>query len=162
MAIRKARKNDAQVILEIRGAAIKRQCVGHYSAKEMTIWADAEVTKEFLDAVESSYFVATVAGSVVGTGMINLGSGRVDAIFVHPKHMRTGIGRQMMSHLEKLALDAQLSQLSLDSTLNAVAFYRSLGFVGDSVAQYASPRGFTLDCVPMIKQLPNKRSHGVC
>lgn len=67
--------------------------------------------------------------------------------------MRTGIGRQIMLYLEKLALDAGLTQLSLESTLNAVKFYRAQGFVGDSVAKYVSPRGFSLDCIPMTKNL---------
>ncbi len=118
MAIRKARKDEAQVILEIRNAAIGCQCIGHYSPVDIEIWASVEATKQFIEVVENSFYLASMDGCVVGTGMVNLESGKVDAIFVHPSHMRTGIGRQIMLYLEKLALDAGLTQLSLESTLN--------------------------------------------
>lgn len=153
MVIRKARKDEAQVILEIRNAAISCQCIGHYSPEDIEIWASVEATKQFIEVVENSFYVASVDGCLVGTGMVNLESSKVDAIFVHPSHMRTGIGRQIMLYLEKLALDAGLTQLSLESTLNAVKFYRAQGFVGDEVAKYVSPRCFALDCIPMTKNL---------
>lgn len=157
MAIRKARKDEAQVIWEIRNAAINSQCVGHYSPEDLEIWTSGEMTKQFIDIVESSFYVATVDGCVVGTGMINLESGKLDAIFVHPSHIRTGIGKQIMLHLEKLALDAGLTQLSLESTLNAVTFYQAQGFVGDSIAKYVSPKGISLECIPMLKVFLQRR-----
>lgn len=153
MVIRKAHKDDAQEIRRIRNAAIASQCVGNYSPEELEIWTGGEMTEQFIEAVEDGFYVAILDGRVVGTGMIDLESGKVDAIFVHPSHMRTGIGRQVLLHLEKLALGTDLIQLSLDSTLNAAPFYRAHGFVGDSIAKYESPRGISLDCIPMIKRL---------
>ena len=153
MVIRKARREDAQEIWGVRSAAINNQCVGHYSPEELEIWTNGETTEHFIKTVDDSFYLATLDGHVVGTGMINFESGKVDAIFVVPSHMRTGVGRQVLLHLEKLALDAGLTQLSLDSTLNAAAFYRKHGFTGDSVAKYESPRGISLDCIPMIKSL---------
>ena len=67
--------------------------------------------------------------------------------------MGRGIGRKMMEYLEERALEAELPHLILDSTLNAADFYRRCGFVGERIAQYQSPRGLTLACVPMIKHL---------
>lgn len=100
--------------------------------------------------------MAILDGHVVGTGMINLESSKVDAIFVHPSHVRAGIGRQLLFYLERLAADAGLAELCLDSTLNAAPFYRKCGFIGDSISQYMSPRGISLDCIPMIKTLTIK------
>ena len=153
IAIRKARKDDAQVIWDIRNAAIISQCIGCYCLEEMEIWTSDEMTEDFIKAVADSFYVATLDGYVVGTGMIDLESAKVDAIFVHPDQMRTGIGRQVLLHLERIAIDAGLTHLRLDSTLNAAPFYRACGFVGDSVAKYKSPRGIALDCIPMMKRL---------
>lgn len=153
IAIRKAHKDDAQAIWGIRNAAIIDQCKGHYSPEELAIWTAGEMTEPFVEAVENSFYVATSDGRIVGTGMIDLESGKVDAIFVDPNHMRTGIGRRILTHLEELALDTGLTQLSLDSTLNAAAFYRACGYVGDSLDKYESPRGLSLNCVPMSKSL---------
>lgn len=133
--------------------AIRNQCVGYYSLEELEIWTNGTITLQFIEAVEDSFHVAALEGHVVGTGIVNLESGKVDAIFVHPSHMRSGIGRQILLHLEKIAHDAGLTHLHLDSTLNAAAFYRACGFVGDSIAQYESPRGISLNCIAMTKTL---------
>lgn len=57
----------------------------------------------------------------------------------------------MMQHLETLARSAGLAEIRLDASLNAAPFYRSLGFSGDEVSLYHSPRGFSLACIPMVK-----------
>ena len=87
--------------------------------------------------------------------MIDLDCGKVDAIFVNPNCMRLGVGRQIMLHLEKIAIKAGLSQLKLDSTLNAEPFYRACGFAGGKASKYKSPRGILLDCIPMKKRIRN-------
>jgi GNAT superfamily N-acetyltransferase len=113
------------------------------------------MTEQFVKTVVDSFYVAIVDDHVVGTGMIDLESGKVDAMFVHPSRMRTGVGRQILSYLEKLAHEAGLVHVNLESTLNAAAFYRACGFVGQTTARYESPRGISLDCIPMKKSLHN-------
>ena len=153
VTIRKASREDAQAAWDIRNAAINSQCVGHYSSEELAIWTAGEITGQFMKEVENNFYVATIDDLVVGTGMVNLESGKVDAIFVHPSHMGIGVGKKLISHLESLARSGGLTQLHLESTLNAAPFYRSCGFIGDRVAKYKSSRGLSLDCIPMIKSL---------
>jgi len=153
VTIRKARREDAQAAWDIRNAAIKSQCVGHYAAEALAIWTAGEISEQFRNVVEQHCYVATRDDRIVGTGMVNLESGKVDAIFVHPSHMGMGVGKQLISHLESLARSGGLTHLHLESTLNAAPFYRACGFIGESVAQYQSPRGLSLDCIPMSKRL---------
>jgi hypothetical protein len=58
-----------------------------------------------------------------------------------------------MAHLEDLAIASGLGIIHLDATLNAVSFYRAMGFEGEKMAVYASSLGVSLACVPMIKHL---------
>ena len=153
--IRKATENDARVAWEIRNAAINCQCTGYYPAEDLKSWTSGEMTDQFLHMVEDSFYVAAVDGRVIGTGMIDLDSGKLDAIFVHPNHMGSGVGKQIMLHLEQLAIEAGLTQVKLDSTLNASSFYRARGFVGEEVSKCKSPRGELLDCIPMKKSIEN-------
>jgi len=153
VTIRKACAADALAAWDIRNAAILSQCTGHYPAELLAIWTDGAITAPFIDVVAELFYVATVDDAVVGTGMIDCATGRVDAIFVHPDMMRRGIGRQMISFLETVARAAGLAKLRLDSTLNAAEFYRRCGFVGQERCTYYSPRGITLDCIPMTKIL---------
>jgi len=90
---------------------------------------------------------------IIATGMIDLDSGFIDAIFVDPQYMGLGAGKEMLAYLERLAVEAGLSLLKLESTLNAAAFYRKCGFEGDEVSVYQSPRGFNLNCIVMCKKL---------
>jgi len=86
--------------------------------------------------------------------MIDLVTGKIDAVFVEPESMGRGIGRAVMAHLEGLAINRGLGDIHLDATLNAAPFYRVLGFKGDGRVIYKSSLGVSLACVPMIKQLP--------
>lgn len=156
MRIRKACADDAAAAWEIRNAAILSQCSGHYSPEKLAIWTNGEITELFIQFVVEQLYVATINDVVVGTGMIDCKTGRLDAVFVRPDMMRHGIGKQMVSFLEDTAHAAGLTNLALDSTLNAAEFYRSCGFVGEAIGVYQSPRGITLDCVPMAKVLRRK------
>jgi GNAT superfamily N-acetyltransferase len=152
--IRKATAVDAQSIFDIRILAINNQCSGHYAADDLARWTAGVMSPQFVQMVEDRAYIATIGDQVVASGMIDLDSGQVDAVFVSPKLMGQGLGRAMMLHLEFLARAAGLAQLKLDSTLNAAAFYRSLGFSGDTVASYCSSGGLSLACIPMIKRFP--------
>ncbi|KEQ16902.1 GNAT family N-acetyltransferase [Endozoicomonas numazuensis] len=153
MKIRKAQRSDAQRAFELRTLAIRSECKGHYSDEALTMWTDGKASEQFMDTVEQKFHVVMLEGEVAGTGMINTENGMVDAIFVDTQFMGKGVARKMMTHLEQIARAAGLSQMKLDSTLNAAAFYRRCGFVGDKVSTYHSPRGLQLDCIPMAKSL---------
>ena len=109
------------------------------------------MTDQFVQCVAQQFHVATVDGIVVGTGFIALTDRRLDAIFVRPDMMGRGIGKRIVAFLVDLGRSAGLTVLRLDSTLNAAPFYRRCGFVGDAIGVYRSPRGISLDCIPMTK-----------
>lgn len=153
MQIRKATKEDARQIFEIRIAAIRHQCAGHYSKESLDLWTGGEMSDKFVEWMAAACHVAAIESTILGTGILDLESGQIDAVFVHPDVMGKGIAQAMMRHLEHLARNAGLAQMKLDSTLNAAAFYRKCGFVGDAVSTYESKKGISLDCIPMIKQL---------
>lgn len=153
LVIRKAEREDAIAAWGIRNAAILAQCSQHYPEEELAKWTGGEITDDFIESVAEHWYVATLNDTVVGTGMLDRATGKVDAIFVRPDRMGTGVGSAMMAHLERLAVESGLKQLTLDSTLNAAPFYRTCGFVGAQRSVYKSPRGISLACIPMAKQL---------
>ncbi|AIS14889.1 GCN5 family acetyltransferase [Pseudomonas chlororaphis subsp. aurantiaca] len=153
MLIRKAHGDDAPRVFVIRNQAINHQCSGHYPAADLQVWTADSLGDYFIEVLEKTGHVAVIDDQVTASGMLDLESGQVDAVFVDPAYMGRGIGRQLMNYLEQLALQAGLPRLTLDSTLNAADFYRRCGFVGERIAQYQSPRGLSLACVPMIKHL---------
>jgi GNAT superfamily N-acetyltransferase len=151
--IRKATREDAQTAWTLRNLAIAAQCADDYPPHLISAWTPLDIPDGFAETVEQHLYVADLFGEVVGTGMINLQTGKIDAIFVHPKRVRLGIGAKIVRHLEELARVKGLREMVLESTLNAVEFYRACGFSGDRISQYHSPRGFSLDCVLMSKRI---------
>lgn len=153
LVIRKAEREDAIAVWDIRNAAILAQCTGHYPEEQLAAWTAGEITDDFIETVAEHGYAATVNGTVVGTGMLDRSIGQVDAMFVRPGSMGCGFGRAMMAYLESLAKGSGLTRLTLESTLNAAPFYRKCGFIGDHRSVYESPRGISLACIPMAKQL---------
>lgn len=151
LKIEKAKYEDAPVALEIRSAAILSQCASHYPPDMLKTWANVEPSDEFADSVEKNFYIAKYDNQIVGTGMIDIETGRIDAIFVHPDHIRKGIGKDIIKFLENLALIHGLKMVTLQSTLNAAEFYRACGFAGNKIETYTTSRGMSLDCIPMTK-----------
>lgn len=156
LRLEKAKRKDARAALEIRNAAILAQCIDCYSMDILRIWTSGDLSEAFADSVEKYFYIAVHSNQVVGTGMINVETGKIDAVFVHPSHMRKGIGRKILEFLEGTARRHGLEKLYLESTLNAAAFYRACGFEGNEVGLYQSSKGVSLDCIPMVKNIsPN-------
>jgi GNAT superfamily N-acetyltransferase len=153
MTIRKATAEDATAAWAVRNAAIRHGCKGFYPDDLLEQWTAGEMTGQFIEFVDRHFYVATADGIVVGTGFINLSDGQLDAIFVRPDMMGRGIGKRIVAYCEDLGRRAGLTRLKLDSTLNAAPFYRRCGFVGDVIGVYRSPRGISLDCIPMSKSI---------
>ena len=80
ISIRKANENDAQAVWDIRNAAINSECTDHYPPEALKIWTDGEMTEQFVKIVVDRFYVATLDDHVVGTGMIDLESGKVVAM----------------------------------------------------------------------------------
>ncbi|MFC5742898.1 GNAT family N-acetyltransferase [Dyella tabacisoli] len=153
MHIRKATIDDAPISFAIRREAIRAQCRDHYPWQDLEIWTAGEMSGAFASRVADQFYVAVIDERVVSTGMIDLATGKIDAVFVCPEYMGRGIGRAMMAHLEDLAVHSGLLDVHLDATLNAAPFYRAIGFEGDGRVIYKSSLGVSLTCVPMIKHL---------
>ena len=158
--IRKATADDAAAAWDIRNAAILHAYKGFYAEELLATWTEGNPTDRFVQCVVEQFYVATADDRIVGTGAIDVARGKLDAVFVHPHVMGRGIGKQIVLFLESVGRAAGLTRLTLDSTLNAAPFYRRLGFVGEAVGAYESPRGIVLDCIPMTKLLSSTTGDG--
>lgn len=85
-------------------------------------------------AVGGDFLVAELDGHVVGMGGFRPGpDARADIlrVRVHPATRRRGIGRALMTELERRAVRASLRSAFLDTATNqpeAMAFYQGLGY----------------------------------
>ncbi|MDN3701967.1 GNAT family N-acetyltransferase [Vibrio artabrorum] len=153
IVVRKATEADVHIIYELRRRAILDKCAAHYTKEQLSLWTHGGVSDGFVQDVINTFYVSETDGQVIGSGKLNIETGMVDAIFVAPEYFGVGAAKKMLNFLEILAKENGLCLLKLESTLNAAPFYRSFGFMGDKVSTYHSPRGISLDCIPMTKSL---------
>jgi GNAT superfamily N-acetyltransferase len=151
--IRKATQSDAQTAFDIRLLAIRHQCIGAYTEKQMLTWTSGSAEDGYCALMEKYFYLGCVESEPVATGMLDLENREIGAIFIHPDFMQRGLGKRVVGFLEDLARDLGLLEVRLDATLNAADFYRRCGYIGEKTAVYHSPSGLQLACVPMVKKL---------
>ena len=151
IAIRALWPDDGPAFFALRRGAILAGCQGHYAPETLKLWT--EPTAEKLQEPLAAHFNAGFDAAMVVTGLLDLASGRIDALFVAAERQGEGLGRLMMAHLEEIALKNRLSGLHLDATLNAVPFYRRVGFSGEGAVEVKSARGVVIAAEPMRKIL---------
>lgn len=151
--IRKADKKDIKTIHTLRSRSILDQCSPHYSNKQLALWTYGGISDSFIIDVLENFYVSELNKSVIGCGKITLHTGMIDAIFVDPIYFGLGAAKKMILFLEDIAKKNSLKKIKLESTLNAASFYRHCGYSGEKVSTYESPRGISLECIPMEKYL---------
>ena len=154
LAVRRAQDEDAQAIFEVHTRSIREICASHYSAAEVETWASRRPAGSHLTAIRSrECFVATDDAGIVGFGQLDLATGEVEAVYVHPRAVRQGVGARLLRTLEEVARVAGLSVLRLKSTLNALPFYEHAGFRIEAQATHRISPEVALACVEMRKEL---------
>jgi GNAT superfamily N-acetyltransferase len=76
---------------------------------------------------------------------------RIRAFFVHPARARQGIGRQLLAHCERAAIDAGFRRLELVATLAGEPLYLACGFVAVERYELTLPDASSLPVVRMVK-----------
>lgn len=153
LEIQRATPDDAQVAFDIRLQAIRSQCIGAYTREQMMMWTRGKAADGYGVLMNKQFYLGTVNGQAVATGMLDLDNNEVGALFVLPEFTGRGYGKAMLDFLESLAREVDVAEVVLDSTLNAASFYRQCGYVGSEEAIYQSPSGLQLTCIPMTKRL---------
>lgn len=142
LQVRRAKRCDAEAAFNIRFQAIQNQCNSVYTHDQVVAWTCVPLTDKYRSWVEKDYYLACVDGVPVATGVINLESGELEAIFVLPSFMGQGIGKKMVAHLEHLAREAGLTEIHLEATLNAERFYQRCGFTGRPMLSTSPPQDY--------------------
>jgi putative acetyltransferase len=152
LLIRKALKSDSQAIWKVHLDAIKNVCSSHYTPKQVNVWAGKIKPSSYLDSIESKeMFVAELDSKIVGFGQLNPGNGEIEAVYVSSTHLKMGVGQHLYQTLELIAKEKGIQRLSLISSLNAIEFYRRLGFIPKEETVHKIADDTTLQCVEMEK-----------
>lgn len=178
--LRLASANDDKPIRGLIADSVRGLAKGIYSDAqiELSIGSVFGVDHQLIE--DGTYFVAEVAGRIVGCGgwsrrqtlfgaseysesrnsmLLDPASepAKIRAFFVHPDMARRGIGRAILQRCEAEALAAGFTAAEMMATLPGVPLYEVCGYEKGEYQDVNLPNGETIVCVRMSKRLGGAR-----
>ena len=152
--IRAAVGDDAEAVWRVHTASIRGLCAGWYTEQEIAVWTGRLIAEAYRRAIEAHVMVvAERGGAVVGFGELDLERAEIVAVYVLPEVAGTGVGSDLLAHLEETARAADRARLTLCASLNAEAFYARRGWRAGAREKHRLTPGVAVDCVRMDKDL---------
>jgi len=99
------------------------------------------------------FYVAELQSQIVGFAGLKRVKSEVDALFVAPEAGRAGLGVRLLRHVENVARELGFTKLTLNASLNSVAFYKAEGYCESSRGMHTTTGGLQIECVYMEKDL---------
>ena len=167
LTIRAATEADAENIYKIHTTAIRAKCSTHYSTEDVNVWVARQDIAKYLPFIkENEIIVAEHAegGKILGFGHLTSDLGdtkesdgktvQIRGLFVDPDCGIKGVGTALVKELEKRAKEkAEADCLIVQSSLNAVEFYKKCGFVPLEITTHQMSEQSCLQCHKMMKKL---------
>ena len=159
--VREAEPIDVAAIAAVHAASVRGLAAAHYDGEQIASWSDSSADDFSLPDDGGQVVVAEATGSggsgaageVAGFGAIDLESGEVRAVYVHPDHAGEGVGSAILGKLEGRARVEGLADLHLAASLNAVPFYERHGWASTGPTVHEIDDGVELEAVKMEKSL---------
>jgi putative acetyltransferase len=156
--IRPVAAADLDAIAALQERSIMAFSAPVYGEAKARAWARLGVQFRHDLLGEGGFWVAERQGGIVGVGGWSPDGLEPDLawlryLFVDPRAARQSIGRRLVEQAEGSAHAAGRPRLHVWASLNAVAFYRALGYRRQRRARWPIQAGIDLDNVLMTKRL---------
>ena len=155
ISIRAAGPAAAPAIATIHEAAVRGATVAlHYSDAQIDAWAQPRTVSRLREQIDSRrFFIAQADERPIAYAQLDLAAAIIRSIYVLPSFASHGVGRRLADSMFEAVRGQGLRQLELDASLNAVAFYETLGFRRLEEVDHELRSGVALRCVRMVKSL---------
>lgn len=153
--LRPANPADAAAMVAVHAASVDAERGrGDYDDRQIRAWAWRHTPEQLAERMSRRVFVvAETSDDLVAYGQLDIVAGVLRSLHVAPEWQRQGIGERVAEALLAKAHAAGLSAVGLDASLNAVPFYRSLGFTELDRVDHPLANGRSMTCVRMVKRL---------
>lgn len=152
--VRPALESDVDQIYRVHGDSIRALCRERYGEREIAAWIAFRPQDSYRTAFASrELFVAEWQGRIVGFGQLDPRRGEIEACYVAPEAVGSGIGAALLGRMEDEARRRGHVFVHLNATLNAEKFYSRMGYRWLGPARHRVAADVELDCVRMEKAL---------
>ncbi|KAJ7384899.1 hypothetical protein OS493_018586 [Desmophyllum pertusum] len=164
LTIRIATEIDVENIYKIHTEAIRKKCSTHYGTEDVNVWVARQNQAKYLPFIAANEIIVAEKdglGKVVGFGHLTLEdsqesdgkSMQIRGLFVDPDCGVKGVGSALVKELERRARECNADCVIVQSSLNAVEFYRKCGFIAQEITTHQMSEQSCLQCQKMIKKL---------
>jgi putative acetyltransferase len=155
MKIRKATKEDIESFKEVIRTSILELCADYYSQEQLEAllsqFPAIEVYEKWIN--DRLLLVAEEKGNIVGFAQYSPDISLIEAVHVNPLSSKQEIGRKLVRAIEGIALDLGKDKITLESSINAIEFYKKCGYRQIKSSKYKCKNDVDLDVVTFEKQL---------
>ena len=152
--IANARDSDRHAICRVHKASITILSGTHYTPEEIEAWVGPIRPDDYLEAIRGDIvLVAWVQSRIVGFVQLRKRDGSLHSLYVHPRHVRGGVGKTLLVCIESEARKLGHRQIVLHATLNSVPFFVERGYSFQREEPIPGHAGATLPCMQMHKTL---------
>ena len=157
LRLRPVRASDLDAVVAMQETSIMTLGAPVYGEVKARAWARLGYQFRHDLLGEGGFWVAERDQRLLGVGGWSPDSVEPDLawiryLFVHPQATRRGIGRRLIERAECSAYTADRPRLRVWSSLNAVDFYRAVGFLPERRARWPVQTAIELDYVLMAKR----------
>ena len=129
-SVRRARPEDVFQVHRVHTTAIREGAGELYDPDVLEVWVDAFNPESFETNIRTmEFFLAEMPdGRIGGFLALDLDARELESLYVAPWGQGRGMGSHLLGFAEELARQKDVTQLWLDSSLNAVSFYAAYGW----------------------------------
>lgn len=129
ISIKKAVSKDAPKIAAIHKNCVLKTNAQFYPKDVIKEWIKPITVKNTKEQFKNSqWFVIQARSKIVGFCQFSIKEKALYQINISPKHQSKKYGKLLYDFIEKLFLENNINKIYLNSTLNAVDFYKKSGF----------------------------------
>ena len=157
--IRPAVKEDLEAICRLRKESMLETPQGRYSREQSKSWASINPDERMLDRILDACVLVGVAGHrIVACNSLDLDGEEMMGLFVAPAYQRQGIGRRMVTAIERLAIRYCMKQLRVDAATPSIDFFESCKYQPRPGASVAKDPRTEQDALLMVREFPKRQT----
>lgn len=157
---RAAKSKDAKDLIAVHFKAVQSISKDDYDKQTLTAWSPKPNTQRvqwmaaFVESDNVRCYVATNKKSkVLGMAIYLIAEQCIKSLYVDPKHSGLGIGTRLFKRVEELANRKAANKVHLKASVNAVPFYKNLGFKCIKEDKQILSNGSSMEAIFMEKAI---------